>query len=201
MLAAAESHPAISDLRPPGPRQTAPRTCLSAIANGFTSVMMDGSLGEDAKTPADYDYNAKVTRRVSETAHMVGVSVEGELGCLGSLETGAGEAEDGHGFEGSLSRERLLTDPEEAERFVKERRRWTLWRLRLELRTALTNSRASRTGTFWRWMLFGEIHRRLPGLHMVMHGSSSVPEDFAGNHQQARGRNAADLGCSGFGDC
>jgi fructose-bisphosphate aldolase class II len=91
-----------------------PATCLSAIQQGFTSVMMDGSLEEDAKTPASFEYNVKVTRQVCELAHAVGVSVEGELGCLGSLESGHGEAEDGHGAEGQLSREQLLTDPDQA---------------------------------------------------------------------------------------
>ena len=96
------------------------QTCLSAIQNGFTSVMMDGSLKDDAKTPADYDYNVNVTRQVVQLAHMVGASVEGELGCLGSLETGEGEAEDGHGFEGKLDKSMLVTDPDEAQRFVLE---------------------------------------------------------------------------------
>ncbi|MDH5752811.1 MAG: class II fructose-bisphosphate aldolase, partial [Deltaproteobacteria bacterium] len=93
-------------------------TCLSAISNGFTSVMMDGSLEEDAKTPASYEYNTTITAKVADMAHMVGVSVEGELGCLGSLETGEGEKEDGHGFEGSLDRSMLLTDPDQAAEFV-----------------------------------------------------------------------------------
>ena len=93
-------------------------TCFSAIRQGFTSVMMDGSLKEDAKTPADFDYNVRVTRKVTEVAHAFGVSVEGELGCLGSLETGKGDKEDGHGFEGTLSHADLLTDPNEASRFV-----------------------------------------------------------------------------------
>ena len=93
-------------------------TCLSAIQNGFTSVMMDGSLKEDGKTPGSYDYNVAITSEVTRLAHMVGASVEGELGCLGSLETGHGEAEDGHGFEGKLDRASLLTDPDEAQRFV-----------------------------------------------------------------------------------
>ena len=176
MLAAAESHPAIP-ICVHQDHGNSPRTCLSAIANGFTSVMMDGSLGEDAKTPADYDYNAKVTRRVSETAHMVGVSVEGELGCLGSLETGAGEAEDGHGFEGSLSRERLLTDPEEAERFVKETQ---VDALAVAIGTSHGAYKFTRKpdGDILALDVVREIHRRLPGLHMVMHGSSSVPEDL-----------------------
>ena len=93
-------------------------TCLSAITNGFSSVMMDGSLQEDAKTPSSYDYNVEVTGKVSDLAHMVGVSVEGELGCLGSLETGEGDKEDGHGFEGKLDKSMLLTDPDEAADFV-----------------------------------------------------------------------------------
>ena len=95
-----------------------PSTCYSAAINGFTSVMMDGSLEADAKTPASYEYNVAVTKKVVDFAHSVGVSVEGELGCLGSLETGKGEAEDGHGFEGELSTDMLLTDPEEAADFV-----------------------------------------------------------------------------------
>ncbi len=95
-----------------------PATCVSAIQLGFTSVIMDGSLDEDMKTPASYDYNVAVTQRVTDIAHAIGVSVEGELGCLGSLETGHGEAEDGHGAEGRLSREQLLTDPGQAEAFV-----------------------------------------------------------------------------------
>ena len=95
-----------------------PAVCQRSIQLGFSSVMMDGSLKEDAKTPADYDYNVAVTKQVSELAHMIGASVEGELGCLGSLETGEGEAEDGHGFEGKLDKSQLLTDPEEAKQFV-----------------------------------------------------------------------------------
>ena len=117
MLAAAELYPSI----PVAMHQdhgNSPATCASAIDNGFTSVMMDGSLEDDGKTPADFDYNVKVTAEVVKLAHASGVSVEGELGCLGSLESGHGEAEDGHGAEGTLSHAQLLTDPEEAERFV-----------------------------------------------------------------------------------
>ncbi|HIB94806.1 MAG TPA: ketose-bisphosphate aldolase, partial [Candidatus Lambdaproteobacteria bacterium] len=95
-------------------------TCLSAMANNFTSVMMDGSLEEDAKTPASYEYNVGISSKVTEVAHKIGVSVEGELGCLGSLETGEGEKEDGHGFEGKLSHDQLLTDPDQATDFVKK---------------------------------------------------------------------------------
>ena len=117
MLAAVELYPHIPIVMHQD-HGNSPETCMSAIENGFTSVMMDGSLKEDCKTPADYDYNVNVTKKVVELAHAKNVSVEGELGCLGSLETGSGEAEDGHGFEGVLSHDQLLTDPEEAEQFV-----------------------------------------------------------------------------------
>src|SRR4029450_1198293 len=119
MLAAAELYPEIPVLMHQD-HGNSPATCASAIANGFTSVMMDGSLKDDGKTPADYDYNVKVTAEVVRLAHAKGVSVEGELGCLGSLESGEGEKEDGHGAEGKLSHDQLLTDPDEAERFVRE---------------------------------------------------------------------------------
>lgn len=176
MLAAAESHPKIP-ICVHQDHGNNPRTCLSAIANGFTSVMMDGSLGEDAKTPADYEYNAKVTGQVSGMAHMVGVSVEGELGCLGSLETGGGEAEDGHGFEGTLSRDRLLTDPAEAERFVKETQ---VDALAVAIGTSHGAYKFTRKpdGDILALDVVRDIHRRLPKLHMVMHGSSSVPQDL-----------------------
>ena len=117
MLAASELYPQI----PMAMHQdhgNSPATCKSAIDNGFTSVMMDGSLEEDGKSPASYEYNVRVTREVCELAHARGVSVEGELGCLGSLESGGGEQEDGHGATGTLSHDQLLTDPDEAERFV-----------------------------------------------------------------------------------
>ncbi len=154
-----------------------PRTCLSAAACGFTSVMMDGSLREDAKTPADYDYNAAVTRQVADTAHLIGVSVEGELGCLGSLETGAGEAEDGHGFEGALSRDRLLTDPAEAEKFVKETQ---VDALAVAIGTSHGAYKFSRKpdGKILALDVVRDIHRRLPNVHLVMHGSSSVPQEL-----------------------
>ena len=119
MLAAVELYPEIPICMHQD-HGNSPATCKSAIDNGFTSVMMDGSLMEDGKSPADFDYNVRVTKEVSELAHARGVSVEGELGCLGSLETGEGEKEDGHGFEGKLTHDQLLTDPDEAERFVAE---------------------------------------------------------------------------------
>lgn len=152
-------------------------TCLSAIQNGFTSVMMDGSLKEDAKTPADYDYNVKITRQVADLAHMVGASVEGELGCLGSLETGHGEAEDGHGFEGKLDRSMLLTDPDEAMRFVAETK---VDALAVAIGTSHGAYKFTRkpTGDVLAMDVIEKIHAKLPNTHIVMHGSSSVPEEW-----------------------
>ncbi|HRY05554.1 MAG TPA: fructose-bisphosphate aldolase class II [Hyphomicrobiaceae bacterium] len=152
-------------------------TCLSAIQNGFTSVMMDGSLKEDAKTPADYDYNVRITRQVSDLAHMVGASVEGELGCLGSLETGQGEAEDGHGFEGKLDKSMLLTDPEEAMRFVAETK---VDALAVAIGTSHGAYKFTRkpTGDVLAMGVIEKIHAKLPNTHIVMHGSSSVPEEW-----------------------
>lgn len=152
-------------------------TCMSAIENGFTSVMMDGSLEEDGKTPADYDYNVKVTRAVVEKAHAVGVSVEGELGCLGSLETGEGEQEDGHGAEGKLSRDQLLTDPDEAERFVAET---NVDALAVAIGTSHGAYKFTRQpdGEVLAMERIEEIHKRLPNTHLVMHGSSSVPQEL-----------------------
>ncbi len=153
------------------------QTCISAIQYGFTSVMMDGSLQEDAKTPGDYDYNAGITGQVARLAHMVGASVEGELGCLGSLETGKGEAEDGHGFEGALDHSMLLTDPDEAERFVAETR---VDALAVALGTSHGAYKFSRkpTGDILAMDVIERIHARLPNTHIVMHGSSSVPEEW-----------------------
>ncbi|MBV1706936.1 MAG: fructose-bisphosphate aldolase class II [Hyphomicrobiales bacterium] len=152
-------------------------TCLSAIQHGFTSVMMDGSLREDAKTPADYEYNVSITREVARLAHMVGASVEGELGCLGSLETGHGEAEDGHGFEGKLGRSMLLTDPEEAARFVADTR---VDALAVAIGTSHGAYKFTRkpTGDVLAMDVIEKIHARLPNTHIVMHGSSSVPEEW-----------------------
>jgi fructose-bisphosphate aldolase class II len=154
-----------------------PATCYSAIRHGFTSVMMDGSLEADAKTPASYEYNVEVTRKVVEVAHAVGVSVEGELGCLGSLETGAGEAEDGHGFEGTLSHDQLLTDPDEAVDFVEQT---GVDALAVTIGTSHGAYKFTRkpTGEILAISRIEEIHRRLPNTHLVMHGSSSVPEDL-----------------------
>ncbi len=170
-----------------------PETCISAIRNGFTSVMMDGSLKEDGKTPADFEYNAKVTRKVVDIAHAFGVSVEGEIGCLGSLETGSGEAEDGHGFEGVLSHSELLTDPEEAARFVEATR---VDALAIALGTSHGAYKFTRKpdGAILAMDRVREIHKRLPNTHLVMHGSSSVPQDlqeivnkYGGNIKQTWG--------------
>ncbi len=176
MQAAAESHPRIP-ICVHQDHGNNPQTCASAIANGFTSVMMDGSLREDAKTPADYEYNARVTRQVCEMAHLTGVSVEGELGCLGSLETGAGEAEDGHGHSGALPRERLLTDPDEAEKFVKETQ---VDALAVAIGTSHGAYKFSRRpdGEILALDVVKKIHSKLPRLHLVMHGSSSVPQEL-----------------------
>ncbi|MFP6621713.1 MAG: class II fructose-bisphosphate aldolase [Pirellulaceae bacterium] len=150
-------------------------TCLSAIENGFTSVMMDGSLQEDGKTPADFDYNARVTTEVVQMAHPKGVSVEGELGCLGSLETGQGDQEDGHGAEGVLSRDQLLTDPDEAEQFVATT---GVDALAVAIGTSHGAYKFTRQpdGDVLDMKRIEEIHRRLPNTHLVMHGSSSVPQ-------------------------
>ena len=152
-------------------------TCLTAMQHGFTSVMMDGSLEGDAKTPASYEYNVDITQRVTEMAHAVGASVEGELGVLGSLETGEGEKEDGHGFEGKLSEDELLTDPDQAVDFVKKR---VLMHLRLPWvrATGHTNSLVSLMGEILAMHVVEAINKKLPNTHLVMHGSSSVPQDL-----------------------
>ncbi|ADH87760.1 fructose-bisphosphate aldolase, class II, Calvin cycle subtype [Ancylobacter novellus DSM 506] len=150
-------------------------TCLSAIQHGFTSVMMDGSLKADAKTPADYDYNVTITRRVVDAAHWVGASVEGELGVLGSLEHGSGEQEDGHGAEGALSHDQLLTDPDQAVDFVA---RTKVDALAIAMGTSHGAYKFTRKpdGDILAMHVIEEIHRRLPSVHLVMHGSSSVPQ-------------------------
>jgi fructose-bisphosphate aldolase class II len=152
-------------------------TCKSAIENGFTSVMMDGSLEEDGKTPASFDYNVRVTKAVVDLAHAQGVSVEGELGCLGSLETGQGEKEDGHGAEGTLSKDQLLTDPEQAAEFVK---RTNVDALAVAIGTSHGAYKFTRkpTGDVLAISRIEEIHKRLPNTHLVMHGSSSVPQEL-----------------------
>ncbi len=152
-------------------------TCKSAIENGFTSVMMDGSLEEDGKTPASFEYNVKVTRDVVNLAHARNVSVEGELGCLGSLETGSGEKEDGHGAEGVLSRAQLLTDPDQAADFVAKT---NVDALAVAIGTShgAYKFTAKPTGEVLAMSRIEEIHRKLPNTHLVMHGSSSVPQEL-----------------------
>lgn len=176
MLAAAELYPKIPIVMHQDHGNSV-ETCLSAIENGFTSVMMDGSLKEDGKTPADYDYNVRVTAEVVRMAHARGVSVEGELGCLGSLEHGSGEQEDGHGAEGVLTHDQLLTDPEEAARFVAET---DVDALAVAIGTSHGAYKFSRKpdGEVLAMSRIEEIHRRLPNTHLVMHGSSSVPQDL-----------------------
>lgn len=192
MLAAVELYPHIPIVMHQD-HGNSPETCMSAIENGFTSVMMDGSLEEDCKTPSDYQYNVNVTKKVVELAHAKNVSVEGELGCLGSLETGSGEAEDGHGFEGVLSHDQLLTDPEEAEQFVAET---GVDALAVAIGTSHGAYKFTREpdGEVLAMDRIEEIHKRLPNCHLVMHGSSSVPQElqdiineFGGNIRQTWG--------------
>lgn len=176
MLAAAELYPHIPTVMHQD-HGNSPATCLSAIENGFTSVMMDGSLMEDGKSPADYEYNVRVTAEVVAMAHARNVSVEGELGCLGSLESGHGEQEDGHGAEGQLSHDQLLTDPIQAEDFVK---RTNVDALAVAIGTSHGAYKFTRKpdGEVLAMSRIEEIHRRLPNTHLVMHGSSSVPQDL-----------------------
>lgn len=156
---------------------TSPAVCQRSIQLGFSSVMMDGSLLDDGKTPAEYDYNVKVTKQTVEMAHACGVSVEGELGCLGSLETGEAGEEDGVGAEGKLSHEQLLTDPEEAAEFVKAT---NVDALAIACGTSHGAYKFTRppTGDILAIDRIKEIHRRIPGTHLVMHGSSSVPQEW-----------------------
>jgi fructose-bisphosphate aldolase, class II len=152
-------------------------TCMTAIQAGFTSVMMDGSLKADGKTPADWDYNVDVTRRVTEMAHLGGISVEGELGVLGSLESGEGEAEDGHGAEGKLSHDQLITNPDEAVKFVAATK---VDALAIAMGTSHGAYKFTRKpdGAILAMNVLEEIHAKLPNTHLVMHGSSSVPQDL-----------------------
>ncbi|MGQ9659147.1 MAG: class II fructose-bisphosphate aldolase [Thermochromatium sp.] len=156
---------------------TSPAVCQRSIQLGFSSVMMDGSLQEDGKTPASYDYNVEVTRRVVEMAHACGVSVEGELGCLGSLETGQAGKEDGVGAEGHLDHSQLLTDPNEAADFVKKT---GVDALAIAIGTSHGAYKFTRppTGDILAIERIKEIHARIPTVHLVMHGSSSVPQEW-----------------------
>jgi len=154
-----------------------PEICKGAIDLGFSSVMMDGSLQSDGKTIASFDYNVEVTRKVVDMAHQLGVTVEGELGCLGSLETMKGDKEDGHGTEATMTRDQLLTDPEEAAEFVK---RTQLDALAIAIGTSHGAYKFTRkpTGDILAIDRIKEINKRIPNTHLVMHGSSSVPQDL-----------------------
>ncbi len=176
VLAAVESHPGIPVVLHQD-HGASPAVCVQAIRSGFTSVMMDGSLLEDAKTPASYDYNVEVTRRVCEIAHAVGVSVEGELGCLGSLETGEAGEEDGVGAEGKLGHDQLLTDPDEARAFVAAT---GVDALAIAIGTSHGAYKFTRepTGDILAIDRIAAIHAAVPDTHLVMHGSSSVPQEW-----------------------
>jgi len=154
-----------------------PAVCQASIRSGFSSVMMDGSLKEDAKTPADFAYNVDVTRRVVDMAHAVGVSVEGELGCLGSLETGQAGDEDGSGAEGVLDHSQLLTDPDEAAEFVAKTQ---VDALAIAIGTSHGAYKFTRppTGDILAIDRIKAINQRIPNTHLVMHGSSSVPQEW-----------------------
>jgi fructose-bisphosphate aldolase class II len=160
--------------------------CRGAIELGFTSVMMDGSLEGDGKTIASYDYNVSVTREVVDMAHQLGITVEGELGCLGSLETMKGDKEDGHGTDATMTREQLLTDPEQAADFVK---RTQLDALAIAIGTSHGAYKFTRkpTGDILAMDHIQAIHQRIPNTHLVMHGSSSVPQELLAKIRQFGG--------------
>jgi len=163
-----------------------PAVCVQAIRLGFSSVMMDGSLLEDQKTPASYEYNVNTTRKVCEIAHAVGVSVEGELGCLGSLETGQAGEEDGVGAEGTLDHSMLLTDPDQAKDFVEQT---GVDALAIAIGTSHGAYKFSRkpTGDILAIQRVKEIHAKIPNTHLVMHGSSSVPQELLDEIRQYGG--------------
>ena len=163
-----------------------PEVCQSAMNLGFSSVMMDGSLQADGKTIASYEYNIEVTRKVVDLAHTIGVTVEGELGCLGSLETMKGDKEDGHGTESTMTMEQLLTDPEQAADFVK---RTQLDALAIAIGTSHGAYKFTRkpTGDILAIERIKQIHKRIPNTHLVMHGSSSVPQDLLAQIRQYGG--------------
>ncbi len=164
-----------------------PAVCQGAIDLGFSSVMMDGSLEADGKTIASYEYNVQVTREVVALAHKVGVTVEGELGCLGSLETMQGDKEDGHGTDATMTMDQLLTDPEQAADFVRQTQ---LDALAIAIGTSHGAYKFTRepTGDILAIGRIQEINRRLPNTHLVMHGSSSVPQDLLATINQYGGR-------------
>jgi fructose-bisphosphate aldolase, class II len=174
--AAVESYPDIPVVMHQDHGQS-PAVCIGAMRLGFSSVMMDGSLMEDGKSIADYEYNKSVTKSVVDIAHAIGVTVEGELGCLGSLETMRGDKEDGHGAEGTMTREMLLTDPDQAADFVDATQ---LDALAIAIGTSHGAYKFSRkpTGDILAIDRIKAIHQRIPNTHLVMHGSSSVPQDL-----------------------
>ena len=176
VLAAVEMHPDIPVVLHQD-HGASPAVCQQSIRSGFTSVMMDGSLLEDAKTPASYDYNVDVTRKVCEMAHSIGVSVEGELGCLGSLETGEAGEEDGVGAVGKLTHDMMLTNPEEAKDFVA---RTGVDALAIAIGTSHGAYKFTRkpTGDILAIERIAQIHAAVPNTHLVMHGSSSVPQEW-----------------------
>ena len=163
-----------------------PSVCEGAIKLGFSSVMMDGSLEADGKTIASYEYNLRVTQEVVAMAHKLGITVEGELGCLGSLETMKGDKEDGHGTDATMTREQLLTDPEQAADFVKQTQ---LDALAIAIGTSHGAYKFSRkpTGDILAIDRIQAIHKRIPNTHLVMHGSSSVPQDLLAKIRQFGG--------------
>ena len=176
VLAAVEAHPGIPVVLHQD-HGSSPAVCLQSIRSGFTSVMMDGSLMEDAKTPASYEYNVDVTRKVCDLSHAIGVSVEGELGCLGSLESGQAGEEDGVGAEGKLTHAMMLTDPQQARDFVA---RTGVDALAIAIGTSHGAYKFTRkpSGDILDINRIGRIHSVLPNTHLVMHGSSSVPQEW-----------------------
>src|SRR5271169_1597442 len=176
VLAAVESSPSIPVVLHQDHGASA-AVCMQSLRSGFTSVMMDGSLKEDAKTPSTYDYNVQITQRVCEMAHAIGVSVEGELGCLGSLESGQAGEEDGVGAEGTLTHDMMLTDPEQAKDFVA---RTQVDALAIAIGTSHGAYKFTRqpSGDILDIDRIAKIHAAVPNTHLVMHGSSSVPQEW-----------------------
>jgi fructose-bisphosphate aldolase class II len=174
--AAIESYPHIPVVMHQDHGQS-PAVCMSAIRSGFSSVMMDGSLMEDGKTPSSYEYNVETSRKVVDFSHAIGVTVEAELGVLGSLETMRGDKEDGHGAEGKMTREQLLTDPDQAADFVQKTQ---CDALAIAIGTSHGAYKFTRkpTGDILAIQRIKEIHARIPNTHLVMHGSSSVPQEW-----------------------
>jgi fructose-bisphosphate aldolase class II len=185
ILAALEAYPNIPVVMHQDHGQS-PAVCMSAIRSGFSSVMMDGSLTEDGKTPASYEYNVEVSKKVVEFAHAIGVSVEAELGVLGSLETMQADKEDGHGADGHMTREQLLTDPDQAADFVKQT---NCDALAIAIGTSHGAYKFTKkpTGDILAIDRIRAIHERIPNTHLVMHGSSSVPQELLAEIRQFGG--------------